>query len=69
VASRAILWSRVDLTMHRVLVNGAVGMISFRDGEPYSLGAMTIRDGRIVAFDILADPERLAEIELPRLGE
>jgi RNA polymerase sigma-70 factor (ECF subfamily) len=68
VASRAMLWSRVDLTMHRVLVNGAAGMISFRNGEPYSLGAMTVRDGRIVAFDILADPERLAEIDLPSLG-
>jgi RNA polymerase sigma factor (sigma-70 family) len=68
VASRAIMWSRVDLTMHRVLVNGAAGMVTFRNGTPFSLGAMTIRDGRIVEFDILADPERMGELDLPPLS-
>jgi hypothetical protein len=35
-----------------------------RDGEPYSVGAITVRGGRIVAIDILADPERLARLDL-----
>ena len=67
VASQAVLWSRVGLTVHRVLVNGAAGLVSFRDGKPFSLGAMTIRSGRIVAIDILADPERVQELQLPPL--
>src|SRR5690242_13382940 len=29
VAAQAQLWARVDLTMHRVLVNGAAGIVSF----------------------------------------
>jgi len=67
VASQAVMWSRVGLTVHRVLVNGAAGLVSFRRGKPFSLGAMTIRGGRIVAIDILADPERMRELDLPPL--
>ena len=35
-----------------------------RDGEPFSVGAFTIRGGRIVEIDILADPERLRRLDL-----
>jgi RNA polymerase sigma-70 factor (ECF subfamily) len=51
--------------MRPVLVNGAVGFVSYRDGELYSLGAVTVRSGRIVELDFLADPERLALLDLP----
>jgi RNA polymerase sigma-70 factor (ECF subfamily) len=64
VASRALMWSRVDLTAHRALVNGAPGFVTFRDGRPFSVGAFSVRGGRIAEFDILADPERLAQLEL-----
>jgi RNA polymerase sigma-70 factor, ECF subfamily len=64
VAGRALMWSRVDLTAHRVLVNGAVGMITTRDGQPFSIAAVTVRGGRIVEMDFLADPERLAQLDL-----
>jgi RNA polymerase sigma factor (sigma-70 family) len=64
VAGQALMWSRVDLTAHRVLVNGAVGMISTRDGQPFSIAAVTVRGGRIVEMDFLADPERLAQLDL-----
>jgi len=47
-----------------VLVNGAVGMISTRDGQPFSIAAVTVRGGRIVEMDFLADPERLAQLDL-----
>src|SRR5512138_2615645 len=37
VASQALLWARVDVTMRRALVNGAAGMVAFRHGRPFSL--------------------------------
>jgi RNA polymerase sigma factor (sigma-70 family) len=64
VAGRARIWSRVALTMRRALVNGTPGFVSLRDGRPFSVAAMTISSGRIVEIDILADPERLATLDL-----
>src|SRR6516165_1232514 len=64
VAAQAAMFGRVGLTAHRALVNGAPGMVSFRDGEPFSVAAVTIRSGRIVEMDFLTDPERLAKLDL-----
>jgi RNA polymerase sigma-70 factor (ECF subfamily) len=64
VAGQALLWSRADLTMRRALVNGAAGMVSFLRGEPFSIAAITVRDGRIAEMDLLADPERIARLDL-----
>jgi RNA polymerase sigma-70 factor (ECF subfamily) len=50
--------------MRPARVNGAGGVGSRRDGEPLSVGGVTVRDGRIVAVDILADPARLARLDL-----
>jgi RNA polymerase sigma-70 factor (ECF subfamily) len=69
VAAQAQLWARVDLTMHRVLVNGAAGIVSFLRGRPFSIGAGTIRNGRIVELDFLVDPERIAQLDLPTLSD
>ena len=35
--ARRLLWSRVDLTMRRALINGAAGMVSFLHGRPFSI--------------------------------
>jgi RNA polymerase sigma factor (sigma-70 family) len=64
VASSATMWARVGLDMHRALVNGTPGFVSLREGRPFSVGAVTISGGRIVEMDILADPERLAKLDL-----
>ena len=48
----------------QVLVNGAVGLLALRDGRPVSVFSPVIRDGRIVEINIVADPERLAGIDL-----
>jgi RNA polymerase sigma-70 factor, ECF subfamily len=63
VASQALTFRRFDLTMRRALVNGAAGMVSFMDGKPFSLCALTIKDGRIAKMNFLTDPERLAAID------
>jgi len=64
VAGRALGYSRLDLVMHPALINGAVGLVSTRDGQPFSVGGFTIRGGKIVEMDILADPARLRELDL-----
>ena len=64
VAGQALFYAQFGLEMRPVLVNGAVGMVTFQDGEPFSLGAVTVRGGRIVELDFLADPERLRELDL-----
>jgi RNA polymerase sigma-70 factor (ECF subfamily) len=63
VASQALTFRRFNLTMRRALVNGAAGMVSFMDGKPFSLCALTIKDGRIAKMNFLTDPERLAAID------
>jgi hypothetical protein len=69
VAGRALMWSRVDLTMRRALINGAAGMVTFLDGRPFSIAAFTIADGTIAEIDFLADPERLAQLDLTVVGD
>jgi RNA polymerase sigma-70 factor (ECF subfamily) len=69
VAGQALLWSRVDLTMRRVLINGAAGMVTFLHGQPFSIAAVTVRNGKIVEMDFLSDPERIAQLDLTALGD
>jgi RNA polymerase sigma-70 factor (ECF subfamily) len=50
-------------TYRPVLVNGAAGVAVFdRLGEPFSLLAFTVAQGRIVEINILADRERLGPL-------
>jgi RNA polymerase sigma-70 factor (ECF subfamily) len=69
VAGQALLWARVDLTLRRALVNGAAGMVTFLHGRPFSIAAMTVRDGKIAEIDFLTDPERLARLDLTELSD
>src|ERR671939_1426707 len=69
VARQALLWSRVDLTMRRALINGAAGVVTFLHGQPFSIAAVTIRNGKIVEIDFLADPERMVQLDLTELGD
>jgi RNA polymerase sigma-70 factor (ECF subfamily) len=64
VARRAIMWSRVDLTMQPALVNGAAGMVATRNGVVFSIASVIVRNGKIAEMDFLADPERLARLDV-----
>jgi RNA polymerase sigma-70 factor (ECF subfamily) len=64
VASQARSYSQIGLEMRPALINGVAGAVAFRDGEPFSIGAVTVRNGRIVELDFLADPERLRALDL-----
>jgi hypothetical protein len=45
------------------VVNGVPGAIGLENGKSHSLAAFTVVDGKIIAIDILADPERIARID------
>jgi RNA polymerase sigma factor (sigma-70 family) len=64
VASRARSFSRLGLDYQPALINGAAGLVATRDGKPFSVMACTVRGGKIAEMDILADPERLADLDL-----
>jgi RNA polymerase sigma-70 factor (ECF subfamily) len=64
VAGQAINFSRLDLDIRPALVNGAAGAVTMRDGRPFSVTGFTIRGRRIVEMDILADPDRLDQLDL-----
>jgi hypothetical protein len=46
------------------LVNGAVGAVWAPGGRPRVVFGFTIRRGKIVEIDILADPARLRQVDL-----
>jgi RNA polymerase sigma-70 factor, ECF subfamily len=64
VASQAQAYSRLGLVIHHALINGAVGFVAMRDGRPFSIAGITVRDGRIAEMSFLADPERLGGLAL-----
>jgi RNA polymerase sigma-70 factor (ECF subfamily) len=68
VASRAVAFRRMEVEPTLVLVNGALGLLSVHSGRPVSIFSPVVRDGRIVEINILADPERLARLDLPGAG-
>jgi RNA polymerase sigma factor (sigma-70 family) len=47
-----------------VLVNGGPGLLVARQGQPLALMAATVRGDVITEIDILADPDRLARLDL-----
>jgi ketosteroid isomerase-like protein len=68
VAGRAAMFSRGNnLTRHRALINGAAGLLATRDGEVFSVLGITVRGGKIVEINILADPIRLNKLGLSGL--
>ena len=65
VAGQAMAFRRFAETATRVLVNGVPGGVAWSpDGSPFAVLAVTVKGGRIVAIDVLADPDRLAELDL-----
>jgi RNA polymerase sigma-70 factor, ECF subfamily len=67
VASRALTFARLSPHVRPALVNGAAGVVVAPGGRPFSVMAFTVAHGRIVAIDSLADPDRLARLDLPEL--
>ena len=63
VARGASAFSRLDVDVRPALVNGAVGTVTLRDGRPFAIAGFTIRSGRIVEMNVVADPESLRRVD------
>jgi RNA polymerase sigma factor (sigma-70 family) len=64
VAAQALTFGRLAPFVRPALINGAAGVVVAANGRPLSVLAFTVTDGKIVAIDVLADPERLDELDL-----
>jgi len=65
VAAQAMSFRRFAEGSTRILVNGIPGGVAWApDGSPFAVLAVTVKDGRIVVIDVLADPDRLAKLDL-----
>ncbi len=69
IIGQATFYSQLGLVMKPALINGAVGVVTTRDGEPFSVGGFTVRQGRIVEMDWLGDAARLRELDLTILDD
>ncbi|WP_431901372.1 RNA polymerase sigma factor SigJ [Nonomuraea sp. bgisy101] len=67
VAEQAVGFGRLSPFARPALINGAAGVVVAADGRPLSVMAFTVAGGKVVAIDVLADPERLRELDLPVL--
>jgi RNA polymerase sigma factor (sigma-70 family) len=64
VAANAVGYQQLGLVTQPVMINGTAGVVSFLNGEVFSVGGVTIRGGKIAELDILADPARLRQLDL-----
>ncbi len=64
VARRAVLFERPAALVRPALVNGAAGVVVTVDGRAVSVMGFTVSGGLIVRIDVMADPERLARLDL-----
>ncbi|MBT1100543.1 sigma-70 family RNA polymerase sigma factor [Streptomyces sp. Tu10] len=66
VAAGAHLSAGAAAQGRAVLVDGLPGVVSWReDGTPLSVLAFTVADGRITGITVMADPSKLALMDLP----
>ena len=65
VAAQAMSFRRFADSATRVLVNGIPGGVAWSpDGSPFAVVALTVRGGKVIRIDVLADPARLAQLDL-----
>ena len=69
VASQAWAFRQYAETATRALVNGQPGGVAWDPlGQPFAVISLTVARGRVVSLDILADPDRLARLDLARIA-
>jgi len=64
VASQAITSSKLSPFVRPALINGAAGVVVAAHGKAMFVMAFTVTGGAIAAIDVLADPDRLREIDV-----
>ncbi|MGH3776868.1 MAG: hypothetical protein ACRDRR_14270 [Pseudonocardiaceae bacterium] len=69
VAERALTFSGRARFAQPALVNGAVGVVVAPRGRLFVVLGFTITRGKIVEVDVVADPERLRQLDLAVLDD
>jgi RNA polymerase sigma-70 factor (ECF subfamily) len=62
VARQALKGALPAAHLRPALVNGAAGMVVTVRGRPFAVMGFTVAEGKIVAIDAIADPERVRRI-------
>jgi RNA polymerase sigma factor (sigma-70 family) len=69
VARLAKLYGGMKREVRAAIVNGAAGAVIFEHNRPFSVMAFVVSDGRVVAIDTLADPARIARLDLSAITQ
>ena len=69
VAEQAVLAQRLAPFARPALINGTAGVVTATAGRVLSVMGFTVAHGKIVAIDVLYDPERLADLDLAVLDD
>ncbi len=69
VAEQTLTFSRLSPFVRPALVNGAAGVVVAPRGWPFAVMGFTLRRGKIVEIDVLADPARLRRLDLALLDD
>jgi RNA polymerase sigma-70 factor (ECF subfamily) len=69
VARQALTGAIPAARLHPALVNGAAGAVVTIYGRPFAVMGFTVAEGKIVAIDAIADPERVRRIAAAVLAE
>ncbi|GAA4833621.1 RNA polymerase sigma factor SigJ [Luteimicrobium xylanilyticum] len=64
VVAQARQFAALSSAARVVLVNGVAGVLVAPRGKPFAVIGFTVDDGLVTELDILADPERLARLDL-----
>jgi RNA polymerase sigma-70 factor (ECF subfamily) len=68
-AEQTLTFSRLSPFVRPAIVNGAAGIVVAPRGRPFAVMGFTVRRGKIVAIDVLADPARLRRLDLTVLDQ
>jgi RNA polymerase sigma factor (sigma-70 family) len=69
IAARAARFAHLAPYVRPALINGTAGAVVTPKGRPFSLMGFTVVDGLIVEIDAIADPARLAALDLTVLDD
>ncbi len=67
VAKLARSYAGPEREVRPATVNGAAGAVIFVAGRATAIMGFVVRDGQVTAIDVLADPERIAKMDLRAL--
>jgi RNA polymerase sigma factor (sigma-70 family) len=69
VAEQAVMATRFARFVRPALINGTAGAVVVVGEQVFSVMGFTVAHGKIVAIDVLYDPERLADLDLTVLDD